>query len=154
MSAQDLVLAPHAATFMSACSFCGKSQAEVHLVIGPCVAICEECIETAAYASEKLAGRPLALVTDAVEEALRLRNAREITFHLVDMATVAGQFDRDAGFWENKRDGQSVRDAVGEVADNPDVRELAFRFRREALAARQQVNDCARWLESCREKTS
>lgn len=34
-----------------ACSFCGKSSQEVDvLVIGPCVNICDECVEVAVHA--------------------------------------------------------------------------------------------------------
>lgn len=34
--------------FMTNCNFCGKHDEEVnHLVVGPCVSICDQCVEHA-----------------------------------------------------------------------------------------------------------
>jgi len=33
-----------AAVTSAGCSFCGKSQHEVHVIAGPAAAICEECV--------------------------------------------------------------------------------------------------------------
>lgn len=74
----------HDALSVLSCSFCGKSAKEAHLVIGPCVTICEDCIDMAAEIVGNLSGRPIETVAEATWRTLLERDIADAERYILD----------------------------------------------------------------------
>lgn len=85
----------HDALSVLSCSFCGKSAKEAHLVVGPCVTICEDCVSMAAEIVGNLSGRPIETVAEATWRALLARDVADVQHALDD-----DDEDRRLSQWE------------------------------------------------------